>query len=72
MISQIHRLPSWPEIDASHPGKEAVFFQDSRSRRWVRRRTSILQASTNKEDPVKSASPKGQKNEDKKTILYVR
>ncbi len=31
------------------------------SRRWVRRRTKVRQALTNKEDPVKSAAPKGQK-----------
>jgi hypothetical protein len=29
------------------------------SRRWVRRRTKVLQVPTNKEDPVKSADPKG-------------
>jgi hypothetical protein len=31
------------------------------SRRWVRRRTKVRQAPFNKEDPVKSAAPKGQK-----------
>ncbi|MBW2171901.1 MAG: hypothetical protein JRF69_07970 [Deltaproteobacteria bacterium] len=29
------------------------------SRRWVRRRTKVLQVPTNKEDPVKSADLKG-------------
>ncbi len=37
------------------------------SRRWVRRRTRVRQAPTNKEDPVKSAALKGQKNEKKKS-----
>ncbi len=32
------------------------------ARRWARRRTRVLQVPTNKADPVKSASLKGQKN----------
>ena len=63
----IHRLSSLPEVDAAHPGKEAVLFEDSRSRRWVRRRTHVRQAPTNKEDSAKSADPKGPKNEVKST-----
>jgi hypothetical protein len=38
------------------------------SRRWVRRRTKVLQVPTNKEDLVKSADPKGQKNEAKNSL----
>ncbi len=38
------------------------------SRRWVRRRTKVLQVPTNKEDPVKSADPKGKKNEEKNSL----
>ena len=41
-------------------------------RRWARRRTLVLQTPTNKADPVKSAAPKGQKNEKKDKPAYVQ
>jgi len=40
------------------------------ARRWACRRTVVLQTPTNKADPVKSASPKDQKNEDKNGCAY--
>jgi hypothetical protein len=39
------------------------------SRRWVSRRTPVLQVPTNDEDSVKSADPKGQKNEAKNSLV---
>jgi hypothetical protein len=53
------------EKDVNLPDPPSVEFAGY-SRRWVRRRTSVRQAPTNKEDSVKSADPKGQKNEEKK------
>ena len=63
----------------SHVSKESGQFPDppsvkfaGDSRRWVHSRTSVLQVPTNKEDPVKSADPRGQKDEEKKTLHTQR
>jgi hypothetical protein len=42
------------------------------SRRWVRRRTKVLQVPTNKEDPVKSADPKGHEGKNSLTTNSAR
>ena len=41
------------------------------SRRWVRRRTLVLQTPTNKEDPANSADPKGQKEEGNTAVAHA-
>ena len=41
------------------------------SRRWARRRTLVLQTPTNKEDPAKSADPKGQKEEGNTAVAHA-
>jgi len=56
-------LPAYP-IFLNPPSVE--FAGDSR--RWACRCTMVLQMPTNKEDPVKSADPKGQKNEVKNSL----
>jgi hypothetical protein len=48
----------WLSSVYRHPDPPSVKFAGD-SRRWVRRRTKVLQVPTNKEDPVKSADPKG-------------
>jgi hypothetical protein len=44
------------QLCLNYPDPPSVEFAGY-SRRWVRRRTSVLQAPTNKEDSVKSADP---------------
>ncbi len=56
--------------DQASPDPPAADFAGG-SRRWVRRRTKVRQAPTNKENPVKSAVPKGQKNEGKNPLAYT-
>jgi hypothetical protein len=54
-------------IHSTDPDPPSVEFAGD-SRRWVRRRTKVLQVPTNNEDPVKSAAPKGHKNEARNSL----
>ena len=62
-MEHIGKHTAWQYV-AFNPDPTAAEFAGG-SRRWVRRRTKVRQAPTNKENPVKSAAPKGQKNEEK-------
>jgi len=60
-------INSQPNRQAPYPDPPSFEFAGD-LRRWVRRRTKVLQVPTNKEDPVKSADPKGQKKEGKNSL----
>ena len=53
--------------DRDNPDPPSAEFAGD-SRRRVRSRTNVLQVPANTEDPVKSADPKGQKNEGKNSL----
>jgi hypothetical protein len=55
----------WGKYGEVSPGSPSVEFAGD-SRRWVRRRTKVLQVHTNKEDSVESPDPKGKKKRRKK------
>jgi hypothetical protein len=63
-----YQLPPLCQERLLIPDSPSVEFAGD-SRRWARRRTKVLQAPTNKEDSVKSADPKGQKNEVKNSLV---
>jgi hypothetical protein len=61
-----HKAKSRPDTYPDPPSVEFAGY----SRRWVRRRTSVLQAPTNKEDSAESADPKGKKTKRKESLPY--